>query len=61
MGAIMIRYKRNGTQTIDNLEDALELLARNEVWATITNKAKLDPYGKGLKKEFFGEIKNDNI
>ena len=61
MGAIMIRYKRDGTQTIDNLEDALELLGRNEVWATITNKAKLDPYGKGLREGLFGEIKNDNI
>jgi len=55
----MIRYKRNGSQTIDNLEDALELLARNEVWATITNKAKLDPYGKGLREGLFGKEKGN--
>jgi hypothetical protein len=55
----MIKYKRNGTQTIDNLTDALELLGRNEIWVTITNKAKKDPYGDKLRKAFFGEIKND--
>ena len=42
MGAIMIRYKRNGSQTIDNIEDALELLARNEVWAKITEHKESD-------------------
>ena len=60
MGAIMIRYKKNGTQTIDNLEDALDLLARNDVLVSITNKAKLDPYGQRLREAFFwkGERKS---
>ncbi len=56
----MIKYKGDVT-SIDNLEDALELFARNEIWVRVTNKAKKDPYGKGLRKEFFGEIKNDNV
>ena len=55
----MIRYKRNGTQTIDNLTDALELLSRNAIWVTITNKAKKDPYGEALRKAFFKGEKND--
>lgn len=55
----MIRYKRNGTQTIDNLEDALDLLARNDIFVSITNKAKLDPYGKGLREAFFGKEKGN--
>lgn len=59
MEVIMIRYKRNGTQTIDNLEDALDLLARNDIFVSITNKAKLDPYGKGLREAFFGKEKGN--
>jgi len=56
----MIKYK-DDTASIDNLEDALELFARNGIWVRITNKAKKDPYGKGLKEAFFKETKNDNI
>ena len=59
-GKTMIKYK-DDTASIDNLEDALELFARHEIWVRITNKAKTDPYGKGLKEAFFKEIKNDNI
>lgn len=50
----MIKY-RNDVVSIDNLEDALELFARNEIWVKITNKAKTDPYGKGLREAFFKE------
>ena len=56
----MIKYK-DDTVSIDNLEDALELFARNEIWVRLTNKAKKDPYGQRLKEAFFKEIKNDNI
>ena len=56
----MINYK-DDTASIDNLEDALELFARNEIWVRITNKAKTDPYGKGLKEAFFKEVTNDNF
>ena len=56
----MIKYK-DDTASIDNLEDALELFARHEIWVRITNKAKEDPYGQGLKEAFFKEIKNDNV
>ena len=56
----MIKYK-DDTASIDNLEDALELFARHEIWVRITNKAKTDPYGKGLKEAFFKETKNDNV
>ena len=59
-GKTMIKYK-DDMASIDNLEDALELFARNGIWVRITNKAKKDPYGKGLKEAFFKEIKNDNI
>jgi hypothetical protein len=55
----MIKYKGD-VASIDNLEDALELLARNEIWVRITNKAKTDPYGKGLREVFFKEAKNEN-
>ena len=55
----MIKYKGE-TASIDNLEDALELFARNGIWVRITNKAKTDPYGKELKKAFFKEAKNEN-
>lgn len=47
----MIKY-RGDVASIDNLEDALELFARNEIWVRITNKAKKDPYGKELRKAF---------
>jgi hypothetical protein len=53
----MINYK-DETASIDNLEDALELFARNEIWVRITNKAKTDPYGQGLKEAFFKGIKD---
>lgn len=53
----MIKY-RGDVASIDNLEDALELFARNEIWVRITNKAKTDPYGKGLREAF--KIKEDN-
>jgi hypothetical protein len=53
----MIKYEGD-VVTIDNLEDALELLARNEIWVRITNKAKTDPYGQGLKEAFFKGIKD---
>jgi hypothetical protein len=55
----VIKYKRNGTQSIDNLTDALELLSRNAIWVTITNKAKKDPYGEELRKAFFKGEKDD--
>jgi hypothetical protein len=48
----MIKYKGD-TTSIDNLEDALELFARHGIWVRITNKAKKDPYGQGLKEAFF--------
>ena len=54
----MIKYKGD-TCTIDNLEDALELFARNGVWVRITNKAKKDPYGEGLRQAFFKEAKDE--
>ena len=54
----MIKYKDN-VVSIDNLEDALELFARNEIWVRITNKAKTDPYGKGLRQAFFKEKKDE--
>jgi hypothetical protein len=53
---VMIKYKGD-VASIDNLEDALELFARNGIWVRITNKAKTDPYGKELKKAFFKEEK----
>lgn len=56
----MIKYNGD-TTSIDNLEDALELFARHEIWVRITNKAKKDPYGQGLKEAFFKEVTNDNI
>jgi hypothetical protein len=56
----MIKYKGE-TASIDNLEDALELFTRHGIWVRITNKAKADPYGKGLKEAFFKEVTNDNI
>ena len=55
----MIKYK-DDTASIDNLEDALELFARNEIWVRLTNKAKKDPYGQGLKEAFFKGTKNEN-
>ena len=55
----MIKYKGD-VASIDNLEDALELFARNEIWVRVTNKAKVDPYGKELKKAFFKEVKDDS-
>jgi hypothetical protein len=55
----MINYK-DETASIDNLEDALELFARNGIWVRITNKAKTDPYGKGLKEAFFKGAKNED-
>jgi selenophosphate synthetase-related protein len=55
----MIKYK-DDTASIDNLEDALELFARNGIWVRITNKAKADPYGQGLKEAFFKGIKDEN-
>ena len=54
----MIKYKGD-TCTIDNLEDALELFARNGIWVRITNKAKKDPYGEGLRQAFFKEAKDE--
>jgi hypothetical protein len=55
----MIKYKGD-TTSIDNLEDALELFARNGIWVRITDKAKTDPYGKGLKEAFFKGAKNED-
>ena len=55
----MINYKGD-TTSIDNLEDALELFARHGIWVRITNKAKTDPYGKGLKEAFFKGTKNED-
>ena len=54
----MINYKGD-TTSIDNLEDALELFARNGIWVRITDKAKTDPYGQGLKEAFFKGKEND--
>lgn len=54
----MIKYKGD-TCTIDNLEDALELFAKNGIWVSITNKAKKDPYGKTLRQIFFKERNHD--
>ena len=54
----MIKYK-DDVASIDNLEDALELFARNEIWVRITNKAKTDPYGKELRKAFFKEADDE--
>jgi hypothetical protein len=54
----MINYK-DDTASIDNLEDALELFARNGIWVRLTNKAKTDPYGQGLKEAFFKGAKNE--
>ncbi len=54
----MIKYKGD-VVSIDNLEDALELFARHEIWVRITNKAKTDPYGKGLREAFFKEEKDE--
>lgn len=54
----MIKY-RGDVASIDNLEDALELFARNEIWVRITNKAKTDPYGKELRKAFFKEADDE--
>jgi len=54
----MIKYKGD-VASIDNLEDALELFARNGIWVRITNKAKEDPYGQGLKEAFFKGKEND--
>lgn len=54
----MIKYKGD-VVSIDNLEDALELFARNEIWVRITNKAKTDPYGKELRETFFGKEKGN--
>ena len=56
----MIKYKGD-TCTIDNLEDALELFARNGIWVRITKKAKKDPYGEGLKQAFFKGEKYETI
>jgi len=55
----MINYKGD-TTSIDNLEDALELFARHGIWVRITNKAKKDPYGQGLKEAFFKGTKNED-
>jgi hypothetical protein len=55
----MIKYK-DDMASIDNLEDALELFARNGIWVRITNKAKKDPYGQGLKEAFFKGTKNED-
>ena len=55
----MIKYKGD-VASIDNLEDALELFARHEIWVRVTNKAKTDPYGTELRKAFFKEAKNEN-
>jgi hypothetical protein len=54
----MIKY-RGDVASIDNLEDALELFARNEIWVRVTNKAKTDPYGKELRKAFFKEADDE--
>ena len=54
----MIKY-RGDVASIDNLEDALELFARNEIWVRVTNKAKTDPYGKELRKAFFKDKKDE--
>lgn len=54
----MIKY-RGEVASIDNLEDALELFARHEIWVRVTNRAKTDPYGKELRKAFFKEAKNE--
>jgi hypothetical protein len=56
---VMIKYKGD-VASIDNLEDALELFARNGIWVRITNKAKTDPYGKEVKEAFFKGAKNEN-
>ena len=55
----MIKYKGD-VASIDNLEDALELFARNGIWVRITNNAKTDPYGKEVKEAFFKGAKNEN-
>ena len=55
----MIKYK-DDTASIDNLEDALELFARNEIWVKVTNKAKKDPYGQRLKEAFFEGKEDEN-
>lgn len=55
----MIRY-RDEVASIDNLEDALELFARHEIWVRVTNRAKTDPYGKGLREAFFKEVKDED-
>lgn len=55
----MIKYKGD-VASIDNLEDALELFARNEIWVRITNKAKTDPYGKGLREAFFKGVNDEH-
>ena len=55
----MIKYKGD-VASIDNLEDALELFARNEIWVRVTNKAKVDPYGKSVRQAFFKEVKDDS-
>jgi len=49
----MVKYKEDGTHTIDNLQDALELLGKYQIWTSVTDKAKKDPYGKKLRKVFF--------
>lgn len=54
----MIKY-RGDVASIDNLEDALELFARHEIWVRVTNRAKTDPYGKGLRQAFFKEKKDE--
>lgn len=54
----MIKY-RGDVASIDNLEDALELFARHDIWVRVTNKAKTDPYGKEVRKAFFKEDSNE--
>jgi len=54
----MIKYKGD-IVSIDNLQDALELFARHEIWVNITNKAKKDPYGQRLKEAFFKGKENE--
>jgi len=54
----MIKY-RGDVASIDNLEDALELFARHEIWVRVTNRAKTDPYGKELRKAFKIKEAND--
>jgi len=54
----MIKYKGD-IASIDNLQDALELFARHEIWVNITNKAKKDPYGQRLKEAFFKGKENE--